>query len=107
MSDVRAYEVTVRGFPPVLYSARSPGKARSRSWQDFQAAYECEFKEFLRISTVRRAPWADVQHERILVSGKPATLVIHPHRRDLFMYDGSDHVMCAHHSEIHPILVVA
>lgn len=100
MNEVRAYQVTVEGFPPMSYSARSPGKARARAWQDYQAAYECDFKQFMRISRVTRAPWEDGRHTRVLVNGKPATLVIHPYRRDLFIYDGSDHVMCAHHSEI-------
>lgn len=99
--DVRAYEITVRGFPPVLYSARSPAKARSRCWRDYQVYDDrCGFAEFLKLSSIRRAPEADCRHTRILVCGKPATQIIHPHRRDLFMYDGSDHVMSAHPSEV-------
>lgn len=100
MQPIRAYEVIVQGFPPMLYSARTPAKARSRCWRDYQAASDCTFAQFLKISRIQRAPWADERHERVLVNGKPATLVIHSHRRDLFIYDDGDDVMCAHHSEI-------
>lgn len=103
MSDVRAYEVTVQGFPPMLYSARTPSKARTRAWHDYQSAYDCRFGDFMKVCRVTRASWADSQHQRAMVHGKPATIIIHPHRRDMFMYDGSDVVMVAHHSEIQPI----
>jgi hypothetical protein len=49
--------------------------------------------------TVRRAPECEAQHERVLVCGKPATLVI-DRRGNFFMYDDSDDILCAHHSEI-------
>lgn len=107
MSEVRAYEISVGNFPPQLYSARSPAKARTRAWSDYQAAYECTFKEFLRLSVIRRAPWADDRHRRVLVLGKPATIIIHPYRQDMFMYDDSDLVMVAHHSEIVPLPIAA
>lgn len=107
MAELRAYQVAVTGFPPAIYSARTPAKARTRAWHDYQAAYECTFKEFMRLARVTRAAWEDGRHTHVLVSGKPATLVIHPYRRDLFMYDGSDNVMCAHHSEIEPMPIPA
>ena len=103
MKPVRAYQVTVEGFPPMLYSGRTPAAARTRAWHDFTAAYECNFGQFLKLSRVSRAAWADGQHRRVIVLGKPATIIIHPYRRDLFMYDDSNVVMCAHHSEIQPM----
>lgn len=48
------YEVTVAGFPPIEYSAATPAKARAMAWGDYTHAYECTFKDFLKISTVRR-----------------------------------------------------
>ena len=53
---MRTYEVTVDGFPPVIYSAASSGKARTRAWHDFNNAFDCTFKNFLRISRVRICP---------------------------------------------------
>lgn len=55
------YEVSVQGFPPVTYSALSPAKARTEAWRSFTSAYDCTFKDFLRISRVRTcaAPHAD------------------------------------------------
>lgn len=100
LTDVRAYEVTVQGYPPMLYSARSAAKARSRAWRDYQTVYDCSFKDFMKQSRVTRAVWADGQHKRVMILGKLATIIIHPHRRDQFMYDGSDVIMVAHHSDI-------
>lgn len=51
---MRTYSVTVEGFPPVTYSATSPAKARTAAWQNFNSAFDCKFKDFLRISKVRR-----------------------------------------------------
>lgn len=48
------YEVTVEGFPPVLYAAATPAKARTRAWHAYTSAYECSFRDFLKISTLRR-----------------------------------------------------
>jgi len=53
MSGVRTFEVTVRGFPPNTYSASSAGRARADAWRSFSEAFECTFRDFLRISTVR------------------------------------------------------
>ena len=50
----KTYEVTVSGFPPVTYSARNPSHARANAWRDYTSAYNCPFKDFLRISSVRR-----------------------------------------------------
>lgn len=50
---MRTYSVTVEGFPSVVYSARSPAKARSKAWQHYSSAFDCSFKNFLRISRVR------------------------------------------------------
>lgn len=104
MKPVRCYEITVRGFPPMLYSARSPAKARTRCWHDY-LSYDgsVSFGDFLRLSTVRSAEPPPGAHERILVCGKPATRIIErPGGGNLFMYDGSDTVMRAHDMEIAP-----
>lgn len=53
---MRCYAVTVDNFPPVVYSAETAAKARAEAWRDFTSAYECKFKDFLRISRVRLCP---------------------------------------------------
>lgn len=51
---IRTYEVIIDGFPPVTFSALSPAQARMEAWQCFTHAYECTFKDFLKISRVHR-----------------------------------------------------
>lgn len=98
---LKAFEVTVQGFEPIIYSGRTAAKARRRAYRDY-CSYDdrCTFAAFLKISTVRRAPHHDARHKRVLVCGKAATIIIHPNRTDLFVYDGSDDVMSAHPTEI-------
>ncbi|MEX3008968.1 hypothetical protein [Hoeflea sp. TYP-13] len=51
---MKTYEVKVNGFPPVCKSAVSASAARADAWRDFTECYDCTFREFLSISTVRR-----------------------------------------------------
>ena len=107
---IRTYAVTVRGFDALLYSARSPGKARARCYRDY-GNYDdrCTFAEFMKISGVRLAESPEGIGGRHLVAGKPATRVVDGNKgrdagnRLLFMYDDSDDIVCAHPSEIQPL----
>ena len=104
MKPIRTYEVTVQGFPPALYSARSPAKARTRCWRDYCAAYDATFKRFLQISSVRRVEDPPGVGQRITVGGRPATTVFsysvggHVH----YMCDDSDIIVCSHPLDISP-----
>lgn len=104
MKPVRTYEVTVTGFPGVLYSARSPGKARARAWREYITLSEMTtFKAFLSISIVRRVPDPPGCGERIVVNGRTVTKVYSPvgHRRGVhFMPDDSDAVLAAHPADV-------
>jgi hypothetical protein len=52
----RAYAVSVVGFGEAHYTAPSAGKARAMAYRDFCDAITREtFREFLRMSRVRRA----------------------------------------------------
>lgn len=51
---LKTYEVTIDGFPPVVFSATSPGKARADAWRSYTNAYECSFRDFLKISRIAR-----------------------------------------------------
>lgn len=104
MKPIRTYAVKVEGFPPVLYSARSQGKARSRAWRDYRAAYDrTSFAEFIKISRVSRAPDPPGCGERIIVSGQTVTRVYDPRNSSngvFYMKDDSDVVLCSHPSDV-------
>ncbi len=54
MATICTYAVKVDGFPAVTFSATSPAQARTEAWRHFTGAYDCTFKDFLRISKVYR-----------------------------------------------------
>ncbi len=97
MKPIRTYEVSVRGFPPALYSARSPAKARARCYREYCATFDgVSFGEFLSRSSVRRASDPPGIGERIIVGGLPATRVIGYGQYVHYMRDDSDTVLCSH-----------
>jgi hypothetical protein len=56
---MRTYTVEVSmhsGLSAQTYSAKSPAAARAAAWRDFTSAWDCTFKDFLRISRVRACP---------------------------------------------------
>lgn len=105
LKPIRTYEVSVRGFPPTLYSARSPSKARARCYADYTAAYEISFKDFLKKSSVRRTEDPPGIGKRILVEGKPATRCIgHGNGHYVhFMRDDGDVVLCSHPADVEEV----
>jgi hypothetical protein len=108
MGGVATYEVTVLGFDGVLYSARSPGKARARCFRDYQSYDDrTSFGEFLKISRVRRVDDPPGCGSRILVNGRVATRVYDPRGSENavhYMRDDSDEVFCCHPSEAFAIV---
>jgi hypothetical protein len=54
----KTYSVTVPDFPPVLYAAPTPAKARRRAFDDYQNYSPCSFRHFLslRVSVRVAAP---------------------------------------------------
>lgn len=89
------------GYTPMLYSARTPAKARARCYRDYCAAYDsATFHDFLVKSSVRRVDDPPGAHKRILVCGKPATRVIGRGTGIYFMWDGSDEILTCHPMEL-------
>lgn len=103
MRPIRTYEVTVLGFPPAKYSARSPGKARARCWRDYTSAYDATFKQFMKISTVVRVPDPPGIGRRVLIGGEPATVVIGYGQYIHFMRDDSDVITCSHPLDVQEV----
>lgn len=105
MKPIRTYEVIVEGFPPYLYSARSPAKARVRAWRDYCSAYDASFKKFLTISRVHRVDDPPGVGKRIMVGGEPATTV-YSYRvggHVYYMRDNSDVIVCSHPLDVTPL----
>lgn len=103
MSAIKTYEVTVDGYSPCKFVGRTPAKARWRAYQAFGVVSSCSFQEFLARSTIRKADDMPGHGEAILVCGKPATRVVEPgHYGNRYVYEGSDVIYTAHHSEIQP-----
>lgn len=105
MKPVSTYEITVRGFPPMLYSARTPSKARARCWRDYSVMddRETKFRDFLAMSSIKRVPNPPGIGERIMVAGVPAVRVIGHGQYTHFMRDDSDTILLAHPSEVAPM----
>lgn len=103
MKQIRTYELTVQGFPPALYSARSPAAARARCWRDYCAAYDTTFGRFLTISSVRRVDNPPGIGRRVLIGGDPATVVIGHGQYVHFMRDDSDVILCSHPLDVQEV----
>lgn len=92
---LKRYEVSVKGFGPAYYDAASPGKARAQAWGAYCSYQAIPFKEFLRISSVRRSSIIPEGYGRpILVGGKPA----------YFVSDTGHYIRFARDDELHAFL---
>lgn len=104
MNPIRTYEITVQGYPPALYCARSPGKARSRCWGDYSTCHTTTFKDFLKISRCRVVPNPPGVGDRIMVDGVPATRVKGGGGQYVaFMRDDSDAILHSHPLDVQPM----
>jgi hypothetical protein len=109
MSDgftLRPYEINVTGFPPAFYYASTPARARTKAWRDFTSAWDTTFRDFLKMSSVRRCdPPADFGTP-IMVSGAPA-FQAGPQRANQvpFVRPGSDQIMLSHEMDVAPASV--
>lgn len=103
MGEVRTYEVSVRGFGPHLFNGRSPAKVRAHAYRLYTEMYNATFREFLRMSTIRRVPNPPGVGERILVGGLPATRVLSQGQYVGFMRDDSDVIFLSHPNDVQPM----
>jgi len=96
---LKTYHVTVRGFSPIPYYAASAGKARATAWRDYGSAYNCSFKEFLQIATIRRAQDPENLGKKVTVSGLPAYQV--PHNLGTgFVRPGCETIFFSHPNDV-------
>lgn len=92
------------GFTQHTYYARSRGSATAAAWRDFTSAFDCSFRDFLRIARVSAAdikrgpPFGDA----ITVCGKPAFYVSHDRQYIQFVRPGSDVILNAHPLDVEP-----
>lgn len=70
--SVQTYSVTIDGYGPIRYVARSAGKARWRAYRDSCLMYDCTFRRFLEITTCHAVGNEHPVGTRILVEGVPA-----------------------------------
>lgn len=101
---LRVYQVSVRGFSPVLYDAATPGQARAKAWLDYSEARGTSFGDFLKICTVRRVDPPAGFGEPVLVSGRPAyrCLPVGGHYVR-FVRDGDDRVLYSHPADVQAV----
>lgn len=102
MRQIRTYSVRVDGFDAQLYSARSRGKALAQAFSAYRSVWDCTFKYFLQVASVRVAPNPPGIGRRVLIAGLPATVCVgyggghYVH----FMRDDSDVVLCSHPADV-------
>ena len=98
---LKPYTVKVQGFDPITYFAPSHGVARAKAWRGYCSYNDINFGEFMRISTVRRAPNPPGYGDRIIVADKPAYRI--PDRFGThFVRPNDTVVMSCHPSEVRP-----
>lgn len=98
---VRTYEVSISGFDPVLYSARTPSQARMRAFYAFRDAFDVAFKDFLKVARVKRVDDPPGLYRRVSIAGKPATVVLgHGGHYVAFMRDDGDVILYSHPADV-------
>ncbi|MEO1042812.1 MAG: hypothetical protein AAFX52_11020 [Pseudomonadota bacterium] len=100
MSPVKSLEVTVQGFPPMVFTGATASKAFVGAWRQYCHAYQCTFGHFMTIAKRRAVPNAAGVGEPIRVNGRKAWTMEPRQHSTAFIYDGEDDVMVAHHTEI-------
>ena len=96
---LKTYVVAVDGFPAYRYLAATPAKARARAWVSYCSYRAITFREFLRISSIRRGADDSGFGRPILVGGQPAfwcgfngqyVEFVRPHRVDIVFSHPAD-----------------
>ncbi|WP_162826793.1 hypothetical protein [Pseudolabrys taiwanensis] len=65
---MRAFEVKVDGYSPIIFGAETAAKARWRAFSQYSSVYVCSFRRFLSISKVRPVPMPEgVDPKRLLL----------------------------------------
>lgn len=70
---LKTYEIATTDFPTYRpYSAATPAQARAKAWNAYCSYRQISFRDFLQISTVRRADDPTGFGREIIVGGTPA-----------------------------------
>lgn len=93
---LKKYSVTVSGFPAHLYDAHSPAAARVQAWHSYCSYRHCSFREFLKISTIKRGEDPEGYGRKIRVGGKPAHFVSRDSQYVRFVYPGETRAFISH-----------
>jgi hypothetical protein len=108
LPQIKTYSVSVEGFSPILWSARTASKARATAYRQYLHYDDgCTFRRFLEMSSIRRATDPDFVGKRVVICGRPATAVIPSCGYDgifkptpAFMRDDNDVIFTAHPSDV-------
>lgn len=93
---LKRYDVAVSGFPSYPYDAHSPGAARVKAWHSYCSYQPVSFKEFMKISIVRRGKAPDGYGRPILVGGTPAYFVSNDNQYVRFVRPGETQTLFSH-----------
>lgn len=93
---LKRYSVTVGGFSAYPYDAHSPGAARVQAWYSYRSYRDVSFKEFMKISVVRRGETPEGYGKPITVGGRPAHLVSHDSHAVRFVFPGKTQILYSH-----------
>lgn len=100
---LKAFSVSIEGFPPYRYYAASRGHALRDSWNAYCSYRPISFKEFLTIARCRREdPINDRFGQPISVGGKPAFFVSLNNQYVQFSRPGGTEYFNAHPYDVEP-----
>jgi hypothetical protein len=100
---LRRYSVTVNGFAPHDYDAHSPASARVRAWNSYCSYQYVSFREFLKISSVKRSADPEGYGKKITVSGAPAYLVSRNDHRVLYVRPSDKRIFASHPLDVQEV----
>lgn len=97
---IKTYAVTVEGFPAYNYEAATPGQARASAWNSYRNYRDVPFREFLRISSLKRVDDAAGFGKPIMVGGRPAHWVSFNGQYVRFVRPDEGVIMLSHPNDV-------
>ena len=93
---IKRFDVTVSGFRAHGYDAPTPGVARVKAWHSYCSYRAVTFKEFMKISVVRKGQAPEGYGRKILVGGREAFFVGNSGHEVRFVLPGETTVFNSH-----------
>ncbi|MFB9952090.1 hypothetical protein ACFFP0_24845 [Rhizobium puerariae] len=100
---LKRYDVTVAGFRSHPYDAHSPAAARVQAWHSYCSYRQVSFKEFLKISAVKRGADPEGYGRQITVSGEPAHFVSRDSQYVRFVRPGETRALISHPLDVREV----